>query len=118
MSLLIRYIFQKIQKMKRVEFYSEVYEIVNQIPKGKVTTYGTIARILGQPQRSRMVGQALHYASFFTDAPCHRVVNCQGRLVPGWKEHSALLKKEGVRIKENGCVELKDHIWEGFKDFF
>jgi len=99
--------------MKREEFYREVYEIVKQIPKGKVTTYGAIARLLGQPQRSRMVGQALHYASFFTDAPCHRVVNFCGRLVPGWKEHGALLKKEGVRIKENGCVDLKAHIWEG-----
>jgi len=99
--------------MKREEFYKEVYEIVKQIPKGKVTTYGTVARLLGQPQRSRMVGQALHYASFFTDAPCHRVVNSRGRLAPGWKEHGALLKKEGVRIKENGYVDLKDHIWEG-----
>lgn len=99
--------------MKREEFYHQVYEIVKQIPKGKVTTYGTIARILGQPQRSRMVGQAMYYSSFFTDAPCHRVVNCQGRLAPCWKEHPLLLKKEGVRIKENGCADLKAHFWEG-----
>lgn len=99
--------------MRREEFYNEVYEIVKQIPKGKVTTYGTIARILGQPQRSRMVGQAMHYASFFTDAPCHRVVNSQGRMAPCWREQSALLKKEGVRIKENGCADLKTYLWEG-----
>lgn len=99
--------------MKREEFYHNVYEIVNQIPRGKVTTYGSIARILGRPQCARMVGQAMHYASFFTDAPCHRVVNSQGRLVPNWKEQTALLKKERVRIKENGCVDLKAHLWNG-----
>jgi methylated-DNA-protein-cysteine methyltransferase-like protein len=60
-----------------------------------------------------MVGQAMHYADFFTEAPCHRVVNCQGRLIPQWKEQSALLKKEGVHIKENGCVDLKAHLWLG-----
>lgn len=99
--------------MKREAFYHEVYEIVKQIPRGKVATYGMIAKMLGQPQRSRMVGQAMHYASFFTAAPCHRVVNCQGRLVPHWNEHQSLLKREGVRIKENGCVDLKEHLWEG-----
>lgn len=99
--------------MKREEFYHMVYEIVNQVPRGKVTTYGAIARSLGWPQCSRMVGQAMHYASFFTDAPCHRVVNSQGRLAPCWKEHQTLLKKEGVHIKENGCVDLKAHLWNG-----
>lgn len=98
--------------MKRTEFYHNVYEIANQIPRGKVTTYGAIARMLGQPQCSRMVGQALHYASYFAEAPCHRVVNSQGRLVPNWNEHRALLEAEGVQIKENGCVDLKMHFWE------
>jgi len=99
--------------MKREEFYHAVYEVVSQIPRGYVTTYGTIAGILGQPQRSRMVGQAMAYASFFTDAPCHRVVNSQGRLAPCWAEHRSLLRDEGVRIKENGCVDLKAHLWRG-----
>lgn len=99
--------------MKKEEFFLSVYEIVKMIPRGKVTTYGTIARILGRPQCSRMVGQAMHYASFYAEAPCHRVVNCQGRLVPFWNEQSVLLKKEGVRIKENGCVDLNTHLWEG-----
>lgn len=99
--------------MKKEEFYHSVYEIVNKIPRGKVTTYGAIARIMGQPQRSRMVGQAMHYASFFTEAPCHRVVNSKGRLVPHWKEQWALLQEEGVHIKENGCVDVKAHLWDG-----
>ncbi len=99
--------------VKREAFYQQVYDIVNQIPEGRVTTYGAIARIIGRPQSSRMVGQAMHYASFFTDAPCHRVVNSQGRLVSHWNEHGVLLGKEGVHIKENGCVDLKAHFWEG-----
>ncbi len=99
--------------MKKEEFFLSVYEIVKRIPWGKVTTYGTIAQIMGRPQCSRMVGQAMHYASFYTQAPCHRVVNSQGRLVPGWTEQGALLKKEGVRIKDNGCVDLKAHQWNG-----
>lgn len=103
--------------MKREEFYRQVYEVVNQIPAGRVTTYGAIARILGCPQRSRMVGQAMHYASFFTEAPCHRVVNSQGRLVPHWNEQRTMLINEGVRIRENGCVDLKAHFWESNHQF-
>lgn len=99
--------------MKKEEFFQSVYEIVKQVPSGKVTTYGAIARILGRPQCSRMVGQAMYYASFFTEAPCHRVVNSRGGLAPHWNEHRTLLGKEGVRIKENGCVDLKVHFWEG-----
>lgn len=99
--------------MKKEEFFQNVYEIVKMVPKGKVTTYGAVAQIMGKPQCSRMVGQAMHYADFFTEAPCHRVVNCQGRLVPHWREQLELLKKEGVRIKENGCVDLKAHLWLG-----
>jgi len=99
--------------MKKEDFFLSVYEIVKLVPRGRVTTYGSIAQILGRPQCSRMVGQAMYYASFFTEAPCHRVVNCRGRLVPHWEEHRALLEKEGVRIMENGCVDLKAHLWEG-----
>ena len=99
--------------MKREDFYFRVYEIVKQIPEGSVTTYGAIARMLGQPQRSRMVGQAMHYASFFTEAPCHRVVNSQGRLVPHWDEQRSLLINEGVQLKENGFVDMKKYFWEG-----
>ncbi len=98
--------------MTREDFYQSVYEIVNKIPVGRVSTYGAIARMLGQPQRSRMVGQAMHYASFFTEAPCHRVVNSQGRLVPHWNEQRMLLEKEGISFRENGFVDIKAYLWE------
>jgi methylated-DNA-protein-cysteine methyltransferase-like protein len=100
------------EAMTREDFYQSVYEIVKRIPEGRVSTYGAIARMLGQPQRSRMVGQALHYASFFTEAPCHRVVNSQGRLVPHWNEQRILLEKEGIAFKENGFVDIKSYFWE------
>lgn len=96
--------------MERIDFFSQVYEIVAAIPKGKVVTYGQIAWMLGTPNRSRMVGQAMHYAP--EGLPCHRVVNSVGRLVPGWEAQRRLLLQEGVRIKENGCVDIKQCRWK------
>lgn len=95
--------------MNRMEFFSQVFEVVAAIPKGKVATYGQIAWMTGVPNRARMVGQAMHYAP--DGLPCHRVVNSVGRLVPGWTEQRRLLLKEGVTIKANGCVDLKRCRW-------
>lgn len=89
-----------------------MYEIVKDIPPGNVATYGMIAFLLGYPQRSRMVGQALHHAPDFQNIPCHRVVNYQGRLTPGWTDQKRLLSDEGVHLKENGCVDLKKSLWD------
>lgn len=97
--------------MQKEEFYSAVYEIVKEIPEGCVVTYGQIARLLGKPQCSRMVGQAMFHAPEGNRIPCHRVVNCQGRLVPRWKNHRILLEKENILFKKNGCVDLKKCIW-------
>ena len=97
--------------MNKKEFSGKVYEIVNDIPPGNVSTYGTIALLAGYPQCSRMVGQALHHAPDFFNIPCHRVVNHQGRLAPGWADQKHLLTKEGVHLKENGCVDLKKYLW-------
>jgi len=96
-------------KSNKDEFYALVYQIVQDIPVGKVATYGLIALLSGHPQRPRMVGQALHYAP--AGLPCHRVVNSQGRVAPcspGFKE---LLTNEGVTLKDNGYVDLKKHLW-------
>lgn len=93
-------------------FYPEVYDIVKQIPKGKVMTYGQIARLLGRPQNSRLVGQALMHVSESSGLPCHRVVNSEGRLVPGWTKQHDFLASEGVTFKSNGCTDLKKHLWQ------
>lgn len=98
--------------MKREEFFDIVYKIVMDIPPGSVATYGMIAFLSGKPQRSRMVGQALHHATDALSLPCHRVVNCQGRLTPGWLEQKQLLINEGIKFKENGCVDLKKYLWK------
>jgi len=100
--------------LKRKEFFDKVYQIVMDIPPGKVATYGMIALLSGEPQRSRMVGQALHHAPDSLYIPCHRVVNCQGRLTPGWAEQKQLLLNEGIILKDNGCVDLKKFLWKSF----
>ena len=85
-------------------FRKEVYEVVSQIPVGKVSTYGGIALLLGAPQCSRMVGRALKEVPDELSIPCHRVV-------PGWVEQKQLLLAEEVSFKANGCVNLKEHLW-------
>lgn len=92
------------------KFYSDVYNIVSQIPAGRVLTYGTIARLAGWPHHSRMAGRAMCKAP--SALPCHRVVNATGRTAPGWTEQPALLRAEGVRFKKNGCVDLAQCLWE------
>ena len=102
------------------DFYKRVYEVVAQIPEGKVATYGQIALILGQPRSARIVGWAMRGASEKLNLPCHRVVNRFGELAPdyafGAKEvQREILIREGVTFKENGCIDLKKHIWDGFE---
>ena len=98
--------------MKREDFYLKVYEIVKEIPKGTVATYGQLAFLLGTPQNSRRVGQALSHTPEFLKIPCHRVVNSKGGLVPGWIKQRDILLKEGITFKDNGCVDLKKCIWK------
>ncbi|MDO5663802.1 MAG: MGMT family protein [Bacteroidia bacterium] len=93
-------------------FYQEVYNIVKQIPLGRVMTYGQIARLIAKPQHSRMVGKSLHEAPSELNLPCHRVVNSKGRLAPFWHKQRILLREEGILFKENGCVDLKKHLWQ------
>lgn len=86
--------------MDQVSFRNEVYSVVASIPSGRVLTYGQIAYLVGRPQCSRMVGQAMHNASEERNLPCHRVVNSQGRLAPFWPEQRELLEKEGVAFRK------------------
>lgn len=84
-----------------------IYELVSEIPKGKVSTYGQIASLAGYERGARLVGKALKMAPLYGDYPCHRVVNHAGRLAPGFREQKALLQQEGVIFKENGLVDMK-----------
>ena len=90
----------------------QVLETVSEIPKGKVATYGQIARLIGREKNSRLVGKILSMSSYYGKYPCHRVVNHAGRLVPGWDEQAQLLENEGVVLKDEYHVDLKKYQWD------
>lgn len=97
------------------DFFERVWDVVRQIPRGKVTTYGHIARVLGMQASARTVGWALNAAAGRADVPAHRVVNRQGELTG--RMHFAtptlmreLLEAEGVTF-EGDRVRLADHLW-------
>jgi len=97
-------------------FFEEVYDIVRQIPRGKVTTYGDIARAMGQPKKSKIVGWALHSNPYKGNVPCHRVVNRNGETsgsyaFGGIEVQKDLLKEEGVTFDENGIIDLQKFLW-------
>ena len=98
-------------------FFQRVYQVVKQIPLGKVATYGQIARLIGNPRASRQVGWALHVNPEPIVTPCHRVVNREGRLsgafaFGGKNVQHDLLAKEGVTFVDNDTVDLAKHLWE------
>ncbi len=90
----------------------EILSVVEEIPKGKVTTYGQIARLIGRDNNARLVGRVLSMSEFYGIYPCHRVVNHAGRLAPGWKEQRLLLEAEGVPMKDDTHVDLKICHWD------
>lgn len=95
-------------------FFANVYNIVSQIPSGRVLTYGGIARLLGWPRHARLVGRALSEAPRSFRLPCQRVVNAAGRTAPGWAEQKELLRREGVRLKAcaDGTARVNLHLYE------
>ena len=100
-------------------FFDKCYEIVRQIPYGKVTSYGAIARYLGAAKSARMVGYAMT-ASHGKDVPAHRVVNRQGLLTGkhhfgGTNLMQQLLENEGVKIENNKVTEFKSVFWDPAK---
>ncbi len=97
------------------ENFEKVYKLVSQIPKGQVTTYGEIGKVLNMSPR--VVGYALHANPYGPEVPCHRVVNKEGKLAPGYAfggkdEQERRLKKEGIKFKDELHVDLKNY---GFK---
>ena len=90
----------------------EILSVVEEIPEGKVASYGQIARLIGRERNSRLVGKVLSMADFYGEYPCHRVVNHAGRPAPYFREQKELLLGEGVGFKGNGCVDMKKYQWE------
>ena len=94
------------------DIIDEILSVVEEIPAGKVATYGQIARLIGREKNARLVGKVLSQAEYYGSYPCHRVVNHAGRTAPGWTEQRSLLAAEGVGFRENGRVDLKHFLWD------
>ncbi|MBR5430345.1 MAG: MGMT family protein [Firmicutes bacterium] len=96
--------------------YELIYALVRQIPEGRVSSYGSVARMLGQPRWARLVGYAMR-ACHDPTVPCHRVLQWDGSLAPafgagGPELQQALLEAEGVEVTA-GRVDLARFGWEG-----
>ncbi len=90
----------------------EILSVVEEIPEGKVASYGQIAKLIGRDKNARLVGKVLSQAEYYGDYPCHRVVNHAGRTAPHFREQRELLREEGVVFKDNGCVDMKKCQWD------
>ena len=106
---------------KHKDFFNDVFDVVRLIPKGKVISYGAIAKYLGAPRSSRVVGWAMNASHSLSDVPAHRVVNRNGLLTG--KIHFSppelmdqLLKREGVEVKNDQIQNLKQHFWDPMKE--
>ena len=99
-----------------MSFFESVYEVVKQIPKGKVASYGQIALAVGSPRASRQVGWALHCNPYQGIVPCHRVVFRDGSLTQGFafggmEVQKSLLENEGVIFKDEFTVDMEKCGW-------
>lgn len=97
-------------------FYHRIYRVVRHIPKGRVATYGIIARLAGRPGAARTVGWALSALPEDNDVPWWRVINAAGRISLSSHDHSAVLQRalllrEGVRFAPGGAVNLATFGW-------
>lgn len=97
-------------------FPKRVYDLVAQVPEGKVTTYGQLAAMAGSPRAARIVGAAMYRAP--AGLPCHRVLYSDGRLCCdqafGGKEiQRGLLEHENIPFLPDGRVDLKHCLWTG-----
>ena len=97
--------------MPSENFFSKVYAVVCQIPEGRVSSYGAIARYLGSSRSARMVGWALNKTNTL-EVPAHRVVNKQGLLTgkyhfDGITLMQQLLENEGIVVIDNQIQELE-----------
>lgn len=101
-----------------MNFNEKVYEIVAQIPLGKVASYGQIAWMAGSPRAARAVGYALSSSPYGDILPCHRVVHQNGKPSEAFDRFSKdlqrqLLESEGIEFAADGCVIMKKYRWDG-----
>jgi len=100
--------------MAKQNTFERIYEIVKSIPCGKVATYGHVALLAGNPRLARVVGYALHNNPNPSEIPCHRVVNREGKVAPGFAfggegVQRQLLESEGIVFEEKGKIDLRKY---------
>ncbi|RRF90946.1 MAG: methylated-DNA--[protein]-cysteine S-methyltransferase [Coriobacteriaceae bacterium] len=99
-------------------FFLRAYDVVRQVPAGRVATYGQVAAAMGEPRKARYVGFALHSSPGVAGGvPCHRIVFADGSLAPGFAfggpgEQRRMLEAEGVGFLPNGKVDMRRYKWE------
>jgi len=103
---------------KDKDFFTKVFQVCKEIPRGKVTSYGAIARAIGSPQAARMVGWAMNKSfSYKESIPAHRVVNRIGML-SGKKAFGnpdlmqQLLEQEGIPVIDDQVQDFEKYFWE------
>lgn len=93
------------------QFAFLVLSIVNEIPKGRVASYGQIAKLAGYPKNARMVGKVVSNAALYGEFPCHRVVHSDGTLVEGWSQQQSLLEQEGIVFNKRNRISMRTYQW-------
>ena len=104
-------------KPENKNFFQKVYEVASQIPEGRVTSYGAIAKYLGAARSARMVGWAMNACHNRPEIPAHRVVNRIGLLsgkhhFPGTNLMQQLLESEGVKVEADKVLDFKTVFWD------
>jgi methylated-DNA-protein-cysteine methyltransferase related protein len=109
--------------LKDDSFFTRVYDVVRLIPPGRVTSYGAIAKYIGSPQSSRMVGWAMNASHDDAGIPAQRVVNRNGMLTG--KHHfrhpdlmQELLESEGIEVQNDRILNFRKHFWDPYKELF
>ncbi|MDT0643420.1 MGMT family protein [Zunongwangia sp. F363] len=102
-------------------FFERVYQVVEKIPPGRVTSYGAIAKFLGSPQSARMVGWAMNASKGMDNIPAHRVVNRKGLLTgknhfSGTNAMQLLLEEEGVEVRELQIQDFETIFWDPMRE--
>lgn len=111
------------KKAEKDNVFNKIYDIVKEIPRGSVATYGQIASLAGNKRWARVVGYALHVNPDSENIPCHRVVNRYGEVSQafafgGGNRQTELLENEGITLAD-GKVDLEKYQWRrvyGIKD--
>ncbi len=95
--------------------FLRVYALVRRVPRGRVVTYGQVARALGMPRGARTIGWAMR-ACHDPGVPWHRVINAQGKIslrpTAGYQEQQVRLKEEGIRFSREGRIDLTKYGWK------